>query len=139
MTFNFEGNKNKELLDQCNEAFNDMDASAVVYMNHYELAEASDITSEEWKQFLTHPEVSDWLMDEVELMKRSQYNKMIQNANNANRSVGAAQMINALDKSLNKEVANDGPTFIYTYVPIAANQVNAGNIVVEDEDIFWGQ
>lgn len=137
MVFDFSRHEHRQLLEECNEVFNNMDPEEAVYMNHYELASNSAITSEVWKKFVTHPEVSEWLMEEVELMKRSQYNKMIQNANNANRSVGAAQMINALDKSLNKQVTADGPAFIYTYVPVATNQRNAGNQRTEDEDIFW--
>lgn len=137
MLFDFGTHEHREILSRCNGAFNDLPPDKAVYMSHYELASETGIESEDWKKFLTHPQVSEWLSEEIELMKRSQYNKMIQNANNVNRSVGAAQMINALDKSLNKESAADGPAFIYTYVPIAHNQRKAGIIETEDEDIFW--
>lgn len=138
MIFNFKDLENKKLLTECNIEFNKLSAKDAIFYSHYELAEHTDISAESWKKFLTNHLVSSWLSEEVELIKLNQYNKMIQRATTNDKSVGTAQMINALDKSLNKENNGpEGPAFIYCYVPLAKNQKDSDNIIELKEDIFW--
>lgn len=139
MEFNFSRDEFIVELTNCNVEFNRLPAAEAIFMTHYELAAATGVgDSEMWKRFLTHPSVTEWMKEELELFKQTQYNKMIQRATTHDRSVGTAQMINALDKSLNKETVAEGPTFIYSYVPLAPNQSNLPNVRTETTDIFWG-
>ena len=53
------------------------------------------------------------------------------------KSVGQAQLIGALNKQLKEtQSAKEGPTFIYTYVPLSKEQEQAENIVILEEDPF---
>ena len=137
MDFNFSRSDDVQTLIRCNDAYMELNPSDALFMSHYELAAATGISSQEWKKYLTHPEVADWMASEIDLIKRVQLNKIIQRATHNDRSVGTAQMINALDKSLNKVSTTEGPAFIYTYVPLASNQTNLDNVTRLTEDIFW--
>jgi len=138
MEFNFSRDEYIVELTNCNVEFNRLAPDEAIFMTHYELAAATGQGDPElWKKFLTHASVQEWMAKEIELFKVSQYNKMIRRATTHDRSVGTAQMINALDKSLNKETTAEGPAFIYTYVPLATNQQQLPNVREETTDIFW--
>ena len=106
--------------------------------NHYDLALNTKINdSDIWKTFLLLPEVMEWLEGERAILQRYELAKLTNNVSNS-RSVGQAQLINAVDKinaqNLNK--ANSGPIFIYTYIPLNAEQKAAPNTFELTEDIF---
>lgn len=104
-------------------------------MSHYDLAEKTGRPSEEWRQFLIHPEVKEWLQTEMQLIQDSELKKMVKDVSKS-RSVGQAQMMNALSKLNDIKPTKDGPIFIYTYVPLDKNEENAPNVTAVPTDIF---
>lgn len=109
-------------LQELQDIFNQLDMEEVIFMNHYQLAKETGITSDRWKRFLTHPQVSKWLQQELQLFKEHQLKQMIRDATDDKRSVGAAQMMNSLTKALQENKIKEGPHIIYTYVPLTEEQ-----------------
>jgi hypothetical protein len=122
----------------CMVAFNDLPPEKRLFMSQYEFAEASKIDANKWREFLSDPRVVDWIQQELSVFVQAQQRKLIKEAANSNsRSVGAAQMLTALNKT--KEVTDnkEGAMFIYTYVPPNVREQNAPNLVAETHDIFY--
>ncbi len=133
MNFEFED----EALMACQDAFNAMAPEDRLFMTHYEFAKQTPIRdSSIWKRFLLDTRVSDWINQELTLFKSAQLRKLVKDATKNDRSVGAAQMLNALNKTLENETIKDGPIFIYSYVPMNARELGAPNTQVLPEDIF---
>lgn len=133
---NFEWSDKEQDMALCQKMFNDLGTKEALFLSHYELAEKTKLSPELWKKFITHPKVSDWLTIELDLFKQHELRKMIKNANSNDRSVGAAQMINALSKLDTGADTKEGPVYIYTYVPLNDEEQNAPNVVKLDRDIF---
>lgn len=110
-----------ELLELQN-LFNTLDTEEAIFMNHYQLATATGKPAELWKKFLMHPAVATWLSQELQMFKEYQLKQMIKNATDNDKSVGAAQMINSLTKSLTENTVKTGPIIIYTHVPLTEAQ-----------------
>ena len=107
--------------------------------NHYDFAVKTDITNVEvWKEFLRDRDVIDWLTEERVLLQDSELAKLSTDVASS-RSVGQAQLISAMDKisTANKSNAATGPAFIYTYIPLNAEQKHAPNVHELTEDIFY--
>ena len=113
---------NDDELDQLQELFNTLDPEEAIFMNHYKLAECTGIGADRWKQFLLHPQVSTFLTQELQLFTEFQMKLMIRDATDDKRSVGAAQMMNALSKAMQENHPKDGPIIIYTHVPLTDAQ-----------------
>lgn len=109
-------------LDSLQELFNTLDPEEAIFMNHYKLAECTGIGADRWKQFLLHPQVSTFLTQELQLFTEFQMKLMIRDATDDKRSVGAAQMMNALSKAMQENHPKDGPIIIYTHVPLTEAQ-----------------
>ena len=121
----------------CQEMFNGLEPEDRIVMSHYELARATEQKdSAVWKRFITEPRVSQWIDSEMEIFKSSQMKKVIGNANEYGRSVGAAQMITALNKTMETTKRKDGPVFIYSYVPLSSREIGVDNAQVLPRDIF---
>lgn len=106
--------------------------------NHYDLSAQTPIQDVNlWKEFLTQRDVIDWIKDEQTLLQRYELAKLSTDVANS-RSVGQAQLISAMSKinSENKSAIAKGPIFIYTYVPLNAEQEHAPNVIQLKEDIF---
>jgi hypothetical protein len=105
--------------------------------NHYDLAKNTPLSSiENWRQFLSEPEVRNWLTNERELLQEIEYARLTLNVNE--RSVGQAQLINSLSKiQENQKRTTDGPIFIYSYVPLNNEQQQAPNVHKLETDIFY--
>lgn len=132
MNFEFE---NKELR-QCLVVFNSLPPEERLFMTHYELAQTTRIKdSTIWKEFLLDTRVSDWINQELALFKSAQLRKLVKDATKNDRSVGAAQMLNALNKTLENESIKDGPVFIYSYVPLNKRELNAPNARILGGDV----
>lgn len=124
MNFAFDDNE----LTLCQEAFNKMPPEDRLFMTHYEFAKQTTISdSALWKKFLLDSQVSDWINQELTLFKSAQLRKLVKDATKNDRSVGAAQMLNALNKTLENESIKDGPVFIYSYVPLNERELNVPN------------
>lgn len=106
--------------------------------SHYDLARETEINDIElWKEFLFKREVVDWLTEERTLLQSSELAKLSTDVSKS-RSVGQAQLISAMqriDKD-NREETASGPAYIYTYVPLNAEQTHAPNVQILTEDIF---
>jgi hypothetical protein len=121
----------------CQAVFNQLDPEKRLFMTHYELAKQTNIDdSQIWKKFLTDGRVSQWLDQELNLYKNVTLRKMIQGATSNDRSIGAAQMINAITKTIDDTSQKEGATFIYSYVPPNPREVGIPNLRQETTDIF---
>lgn len=110
--------------------------SKAITMNHYDLARVTSIKDVQlWKKFLIDPEVTRYIDQESQLLTQAELRKLTQDVSDS-RSVGQAQLINAMQKLNDNKTTKEGPIFIYTYIPLSENQSKANNIHVESEDIF---
>lgn len=107
-------------------------------MNHYDLAKNTEVTDpEKWKKFLLEQDVRNYIQTEVEILRTTEFNKMIKNVGDNQRSVGQAQLMSALDKIKQDSNHKEGPVFIYTYVPLSSEQAQAENVQEAESDPFW--
>ena len=107
-------------------------------MNHYELAMKTTITDhEQWRQFLLEQDVRNYIQTEIEILRTTEFNKMIKNVGDNQRSVGQAQLMSALDKIKQDSNHKEGPVFVYTYVPLSSEQAQAENVQEAESDPFW--
>ena len=110
------------------------------FFTHYELAKLDGTPSDSpqiWKDFLTTPEVSDYINKELRLLQQAEMRKMLQDISKNAKSVGTAQNLTALLKVMDSDSGNkDGPAFIYTYVPLNSEEVHAPNVNQLDHDPF---
>ena len=113
---------NDPLLLELQSLFNVLDTEEAIFMNHYQLATVTGKPANDWKTFLTNPAVVTWMSQELQLYKEYQLKQMIKNATDNDKSVGAAQMINSLTKSLTEDAVKTGPIIIYTHVPLTEDQ-----------------
>lgn len=104
-------------------------------MNHYDLAENTTIDAATWKLFLQISEVAEWIASENRILQNSELQKLVKDASKS-RSTGQAQLMMGLSK-LNAETSTKtGDIFIYSYVPLSAQQEHAPNTRSEKKDIF---
>ena len=107
-------------------------------MNHYDLAKNTTVSEpEKWKKFLLEQDVRNYIQTEVEILRTTEFNKMIKNVGDNQRSVGQAQLMSALDKIKQDSNHKEGPVFIYTYVPLSSEQAQAENVQEAESDPFW--
>jgi hypothetical protein len=106
--------------------------------NHYEFfKETGKFSVDIWRTFLTLPTVEEWFDQERNLLQSTELAKLTTNIKN--NSVGQAQLISAYTRfqNENKQTANTGPIFIYSYVPLNQEQRHAPNTQELKEDIFF--
>jgi hypothetical protein len=108
----------------------------VFYKNHWQLAAMTNIPASEWKQFLLLPPVAEYISQEFNLLIETQRRTILKDLDKNQRSVGTAQILNALDKVIAGDGTRTGPVFIYTYVPLNAQEANAPNVVELTRDPF---
>lgn len=128
---------NSELKELLWEKFETLGQKALT-MSHYDLAEEVEgTTKDEWRDFLNEADVAEYIKNEMRIISDSIQKRMITDIiTGGDKSVGRAQIINTLDK-INDEVAKkDGPIFIYSYVPLDAQQEQAENTIKLNKDIF---
>ena len=117
------------------EQFKALEAKAI-QMNHYDLARATNQKDVQlWKQFLTDPEVTAYIDQEAQLLTQSELRKLASDVSDS-RSVGQAQLINAMSKLTDNKTTKEGPIFIYTYVPLTESQAKASNVQIAKTDLF---
>lgn len=107
--------------------------------NHYDLTKYTDVKDVVlWKEFLQEREVIEWLEEERHILQTYELAKLSTNVSDS-RSVGQAQLISAMEKinNANKQNTATGPIFIYTYIPLNAEQKHAPNVFELTEDIFY--
>ena len=115
--------------------FKALEAKAIS-MNHYDLARLTTIKDVQlWKQFLTDPEVSAYIDQEAQILTQTELRKLASDVSDS-RSVGQAQLINAMSKLTDTKTTKEGPIFIYTYVPLSESQEKAPNVNQVNNDLF---
>lgn len=123
----------QEQYQKCESIFTKLGEEGL-FMSQYELARNTDEKDPQvWKQFLMDPKISDYISSEMTLIRTATMNKMVNNAAGSN-SVGQSQLLNALSKLDEKEQIKDGPTFIYSYVPLNNEQKEAPNVRTVNTD-----
>ena len=127
-----------EQMKQCEAEWNKLDPEMRITMSQYDLAKYTEIKDHEvWVAFLKDPRVADVLNEELAMYKQAQQRKLISQATSNSRSVGVAQMVNALSKSIEDDGAGKtGEIFIYSYVPMNPREVNSPCAREESHDIF---
>lgn len=116
-----------EIFEELKELFSE-GLPKTLAMNHYDLAQAyPDTSSEEWREFLTNPEIEQWITTELSLIQNAELSKIITSINQHGNSVGRAQIINSLVKLQDNKSTKEGPIFIYTHVPLDKNEQQAPN------------
>lgn len=122
----------------CQEELNMLDPEEVLFLSHYDLVKITNVKDVSmWKRFLMDAKVSDWLSNELMMFKELQLRKAIKNATDNTKSVGVAQMISALDRTLKDDSGSkEGNTFVYCYVPLNDKEMQAPNVVSLDTDVF---
>lgn len=108
----------------------------VLFKTHYDLAEASGYDAEVWREFLLHPQVDAFIASELDFINRKEMSKLTQDLTKHGTSVGFAQNLTALSKTIGTSQKKDGPVFVYTYIPLNNKEIQAENIVCLDEDPF---
>ena len=121
----------------CQQEYNKLDPEQRLSMSHFDLAANTPIDdTEPWIEFLKDPRVADKINEELSIYKEAQQRKLIQRATTHDKSVGTAQMINALGKSLETEQTKTGTIMIYSYVPMNAKEAQSPNATRNTTDIF---
>lgn len=117
--------------NECKRQFTELGEKAL-YLNHYQLAAETHIKDAIiWKMFLIDPRIADYINAEMTLIRNASINEIIHKAPNS-KSVGQAQLINALVKIDEAASNRTGPVFIYTYVPLNDEQKFAPNVALVD-------
>lgn len=115
---------NNEPMYRLQEAWNALDPEEVITLSHYELAEQTEFSVDEWRDFLRDGRVNKYVEAEMALFKQAQMNKLIKRATTNDKSVGTAQMLNAIGKSLDDDTP-ETQFFIYSHVPLTPNEAKA--------------
>lgn len=128
--------EDEEDFKDCQEEFNRLEPEDALFMSHYELAAETGVPADIWKKFLMHHAVAEWINSEMEMFKKSQMKKLIKKATTESKSVGTAQMINAIGKTMDDTARKDGPVFVYCYIPLNADEQHAPNVRMLSADPF---
>lgn len=119
-------------LYELQEIWNSLDPEKAIVASHYDLAKETDHSAEEWKAFLKDGQVAKYLNEELELYKQAQMRKLVQRSTTNDKSVGTAQMLNAIGKSLDDDQVEDH-FFIYSYVPPTPEECEAPLVRQEND------
>ena len=104
--------------------------------NHYTLAAETTINDPAlWKEFLMEQDVNDYINQETAILQQAEFRSILLNTARDN-SAGRAQLINAFMSVNNKQSKKEGPIVIYSYIPLNAEQMKAGNIEINKKDPF---
>lgn len=112
----------------------------VLIMNHYELTEhfkTHKFSVDAWREFLLDPRVQEYIRAEFAIIQESNMRKVISAVDDEDKSVGRAQLINAMLNAKDKTGSKrDGNTTIYAYILPNEEQAKAANTEVVKRDPF---
>lgn len=120
--------ENEELFKELEDLFNGIGSEAL-FLTHYELAERTATSPIDWKNFLMDPRVNAFISEEMEMLKRSKVAIML-NQVDTNKNTGQSQLLNTLLNQTKAQEVKEGPVFIYTQVPLNAEEEHAENVVI---------
>lgn len=124
--------ENEELFKELEDLFNSIGSEAL-FLTHYELAERTATSPIDWKNFLMDPRVNAFISEEMEMLKRSKVAIML-NQVDTNKNTGQSQLLNTLLNQTKAQEVKEGPVFIYTQVPLNAEEEHAENVVIINAD-----
>ena len=124
--------ENEELFKELEDLFNGIGSEAL-FLTHYELAERTATSPIDWKNFLMDPRVNAFISEEMEMLKRSKVAIML-NQVDTNKNTGQSQLLNTLLNQTKAQEVKEGPVFIYTQVPLNAEEEHAENVVIINAD-----
>lgn len=101
-------------------------------MNQYELSELTGEDADDWAEFLHDGSVAKAIEAEMALIVKANQAKLVSSAADNDRSVGAAQMLNAMSK-LDGDDRAEEHFYIYSYVPLTPNEEHAAHVRQESE------
>ena len=120
-------------LYEMQEAWNTLDERECLFMTQYDLSDAlPEYTSTEWSDFLSDGKVAKYIDKQIGTFKKAQMRKLIDKSTENDKSVGTAQMLNAIGKTLEDDDQEAG-FFVYSYVPLRPQECEADNVQLEDE------
>lgn len=107
-------------------------------MTHHELAAASKFTTEDWKEFLTNDLVVAEIKKDLLAVQKVQFNKLVYNLDDNQRSTGTPAIMAQLMKNINEtdDKRDSGPRYIYCHVPLNNEEKNAPNVIELEENPF---
>lgn len=133
---NIQFKDSEQELKDLQDAYNIIGVQEAMFLSHHQLADMSHFDSDQWKKFINHPQVRDYITEEIVLYKDYQIRNMLKKADTLEKSVGAAQWMNALNKADLGASREDGKTFVYMYIPPNQAEENAPNIETMEFDPF---
>ena len=113
------------------ELFNSIGQEAL-FLSHYELAERTGESPIDWKNFLMDPRVASFINEEMDMLKKAKVAVMLKSVD-TNKNTGQAQLLNTLLNQTKRSDKKEGPVFIYTQVPLNAQERGAENVVILNE------
>lgn len=123
---------NNQRFTDMQELFNDIIPDSL-YMTHYELNKAfPKFTTQDWKEFLIEPRISDYISSELRLLQAAEMKKLMRDISKTDRakSPGTAQILTTLSKNLETAKVKEGPVFIYMSVPLTEEEKRAPNVSI---------
>ena len=134
----------QKLLDEMLKKFKAAGQDALI-MNHYELADFMNTNHnykksvDAWREFLKEPIVQEYIRSEFAIISESNTRKIIAAVDADDKSVGRAQLINAM-LSANEKTSNkrEGNIIIYSYILPNEQQSKAPNTEIIKRDPFKG-
>lgn len=133
---NIQFKPNEYLMQELQQAFVNYGVREAMFLDHYELEELTNYSAEQWKEFLKHPLVADFLQEEMVMFRDKQIRSILRDVKDAERSVGVAQVINSLSKLDLTQMGNNNKLFIYTYVPLDEQEQQSENVRTAPSDVF---
>ena len=138
MSMNIDWHKEEILFRQMEDAFLSLGKDALK-KNHYELADAladKGYSHSQWRDFITDGRVAQYIDEEFKTIERAEFRKLVADVGTS-RSIGQAQIINALSKRDETNTSNKtGPVFVYCFVPMTEQQAKAENVIQLTYDPF---
>ena len=113
------------------EAWNNLEPHEALAADQYVLADMTGIDASQWRDFLRDGNVAKYIDSELELIKKAQMRDLIFKATTNDKSVGTAQMINAISKTMEDDSAETN-FYIYSHVPLNEAECEA-DFVREEE------
>jgi hypothetical protein len=111
----------------------------IFYMTHYDIATLDKNPvklASRWKTFITDPRVSEYISQEIRLVQQVETNKLLRGIAGKANSVGVGQTLNALLKMAESTSVKEGPIFVYSYIPLSEEELNAPSVNILPDDPF---
>jgi hypothetical protein len=119
--------------------FYEKNEPTVFFMTHYEIAQLKEspvAVPSKWKVYITDPRVSEYISQELKLLQQVEINKLLKGISSKANNVGTGQTLNALIKVAENTGVKEGPIFVYSYIPLSQEELNAPSVQILPDDPF---